>query len=212
MVRGELGKRCVEPNLRENVSEQGTLLESHFQRSELCFYKKSAKQKKVPSTRPVIMVRDTSALIHFIMKHRRYDPQNTLIKLGMNGGQGFFKITLNLVKIKSDTEDTADKKRVKAAAADSGVKGLMLLCVVPDIQELYENVEVCIDGLDLNDIDYKVATDLKLANVIAGIQSHGSRHPCCFCETTSGIWEPVRLRTYGNIKQNFEMWKTCVQK
>ena len=27
----------------------------------------------------------------------------------MDGGQGFFKITLNLVKMTPDTEDTADK-------------------------------------------------------------------------------------------------------
>ena len=48
---------------------------------------------------------------------------------------------------------------------------------------------------------------MKLANVIAGLQSHSSQHPCCYCEGTAGIWEEdARLRTISNIRNNRGQW------
>ena len=50
--------------------------------------------------------------------------------------------------------------------------------------ETYENVKKILDHVDLGIIKFKdiIASDLKLINMIVGIQSHSATCPCPFCE------------------------------
>ena len=70
------------------------------------------------------------------------------------------------------------------------VKGLFIFTIVTDIEELYLNVQKCLDCItsqkDLRDV---MASDLKLANVLSGLQSQSALHPYCSWEGTSGVWE-----------------------
>ena len=84
--------------------------------------------------------------------------------------------------------------------------------MVPEIQELYSNVKQCIWALKLESLSFVVASDLKMANIVAGIQSHGALHPCCYYEARSGDWVPAPLRTLGSIGQNYMSWRTAGQK
>lgn len=47
-----------------------------------------------------------------------------------------------------------------------------------------------------------VSCDLKLANILCGIQSHSSKHPCCWCDAASpGLENCGQLRTFGQIRR-----------
>ena len=52
--------------------------------------------------------------------------------------------------------------------------------------------------------------DLKLANIVVGIQSHSVKYPCVYGECTqdpdTGVWIPGKLRTVENISENRRQW------
>ena len=72
------------------------------------------------------------------------------------------------------------------AYKDTSVQKLQILAIVPDIQENHSNVAKMWNSLDLDPLDdygdVKVAADLKLCNIMLGLQSHASSHPCSWCD------------------------------
>ena len=50
--------------------------------------------------------------------------------------------------------------------------------------------------------------DLKVANILCGLQGHTSKHPCCFCEVTKeSLDQEATPRTIGSLRSNFEAFK-----
>ncbi len=58
-----------------------------------------------------------------------------------------------------------------------------------------------LNELKLKSISFYLATDLKLTNIIAGIQSHASSFPCTWCQGCAPWIEPGLPRTLGNIRK-----------
>jgi hypothetical protein len=51
-------------------------------------------------------------------------------------------------------------------------------------------------------VQFTVACDLKVANLLAGVQAHGSKHPCCWCNAKKGALDQCgELRTIGRITE-----------
>ena len=47
-----------------------------------------------------------------------------------------------------------------------------------------------------------------MANILAGLGPHSSKHPCIYCDGTRGVWEPdATSRTLDNIMENFYTWQ-----
>ena len=156
----------------------------------------------------MVNVQDVHGLVHGVVNVRDYqmeDGEEPLLRLGLDGGQGFFKVCINVMKSVQEFEEA---KTFTSDAKEGSVKGLFVLTIVPDIEELYQNVKICLDSIEgLKDLPYVVATDLKLANVLAGLQSHGAQHPCSYCEGTVGVWEQdAIMRTLGNIRKKKDEW------
>jgi len=52
------------------------------------------------------------------------------------------------------------------------------------------------------------AMDLKLMNIMLGLSSHASIHPCPWCDIQrKSLSEKGALRTFGNIQDNFWRWQ-----
>ena len=96
---------------------------------------------------------------------------------------------------------------------DSGEKKLYILCLIPDISENYQNMQKILTVLDLSSLATKIryAMDLKMVNILLGIQAHGCTFPCCFCTWRPGTRgdeffkrvkytpNPIpQVRTFGN--------------
>ena len=60
----------------------------------------------------------------------------------------------------------------------SGVKKL-LVAVCQDLPENYENVNSLLEFIDTKKVQYLLFCDMKMANILCGIQPHSSTHPCC---------------------------------
>ena len=92
-------------------------------------------------------------------------------------------------------------------------KRSFVVASVADIPEKYENVKTIIDKLGLNefDKDFKVVTDLKLQNVLNGIQAARATYPCSYgkCRrptTKEPKWTQGEDRTIQSVIDDNEAW------
>ena len=130
-------------------------------------------------------------------------------KIGIDGGGGFLKVCLNIFEFeeaipsRSPAQSPAHKKSaVYSGFSDSGVKKLFIIALVGNVQENFENVGLLLRSLKLEKLGpYTMAVDLKLANILAGISSHASSFPCCWCEARAPTYEKAQLRTLGRIRK-----------
>ena len=132
------------------------------------------------------------------------------LKFGIDGGRGFLKIVLSIQQINEDTESNNAKissSSFQYKFKDSGVKKLILLAVAPNTQENYGNIKKLWSELNINDLIETIATDLKLANVLIGIQSHSCSYPCTWCfGQKNKLHELGEYRIIGNSLVNYENW------
>ena len=64
----------------------------------------------------------------------------------------------------------------------SGVKRSIVLAYCEGIQENNHNIRVILELLELQELDFVVAADLKLLNVLLGLCSHSGKFACIYCE------------------------------
>lgn len=214
---GSGSRRAIIPNLSESLAVQGKLLQHffHCQTFNFIYRSEQGKTQKTVS-RPNILCKNLTSLIKFICKKRGIQDHNSIIKIGIDGGGGSIKLCLNIIEnsgsnsssilsVKPPTRNT--RSSVGKKFLDSGVKKLIIVSIVFDVQELYENISVLLKALNVDGIHYCIATDLKLANILIGIQSHSCKHPCIFCEGCAPWSTSSKLRTIGKVKELVQDFK-----
>ena len=131
--------------------------------------------------------------------------EETTAKVGIDGGGGFFKVCLSLYD-KDKSEKKGDGRFLY-----TGVKKIFLLLICPEIKESYSNVRDILQLLKISDMlpNCTYSVDLKLANIMAGIQAHGSTYPCIWCECpkTSIILMSIKSIGFAHLGQYVNMQK-----
>ena len=145
-----------------------------------------------------------SDLLTEVLKSRNVSA-NHIVKIGVDGGKGFLKICLAILELDSadDSSQSPPQKRflTQRIAKDSGVKRQILAAVAEDLPENYANVKQLWSLVDANSIKYFIATDMKLANILFGLQAHTSSHPCSWCEVDSkNLGNSGALRSFGSLR------------
>ncbi|CAL4067310.1 unnamed protein product, partial [Meganyctiphanes norvegica] len=95
---------------------------------------------------------------------------------------------------------------------DSGIKGTLILALVENIQETDENIRLILSNIkNLDKIKYHICSDVKLINIIVGIQSCSSKHPCPYCETNNleNVDTFTEDRTLGSIRHSASAYKSA---
>ena len=72
-------------------------------------------------------------MVSYVLDERKYDPFNHLVRIGLDGGGGMFKIVMNII----DTTGLHSTGTFK----DTSVKGALILAVVEDINETDDNLK-----------------------------------------------------------------------
>ena len=78
---------------------------------------------------------------------------------------------------------------------------MVVIGLVADVPENYFNVKRLWLNADMESLKqrYTVATHLKLCNILVGMMSHSSSHPC-WCDThTSNLKNKGTQRTIANV-------------
>lgn len=147
-----------------------------------------------------------------ILEERNIQHKNATLIFGLDGGQGKFLVTL-IVKDDSKDYDT-DKYK------PTSFHKILIPAEVEDIPENTYNLQVIFDALDVEKLSkiYKVVGDLKIYNIMLGLQSSGAMHSCpygeCYKITDTlkktnqkgAAWVKGRNRTPRNIRENRNKW------
>ena len=165
--------------------------------------------------KPAVICNNVKAFIDFVITERHLEGQICIKIVGADGGGGFFKVCINIYADPEEiTKPHAKKFAVQnskgsapAKFKDSGVKKLLLLAIVEGIPETYDNVKVIFMALDIEHVDFCLACDLKLTNIVFGLQSHSSTYPCVYCLSKKGFSESGLLRTLGFLKESVKAFK-----
>ena len=114
----------------------------------------------------------------------------------------------------NDLEDPVNsplkKKNKSQGPKADGVKRLMVLFMGEKIPENYANVKKIIDCLGLRDyasLDTTFSSDLKLINILLGMQAHSCAHACAYCNIRTrgeGAYDEtlrqIQHRTFGSLQ------------
>ena len=73
------------------------------------------------------------------------------------------------------------------------------------MQENHHNLRVICELLDIDKLNFVVAADLKLLNVLLGLSSHSGKYACYICEGEMSL-ESGPLRTFSSLIQNSQAY------
>ncbi len=205
-------RKSIESHLKTNLHALNHRTDDIFTLSTDTEFNMADGQSEV---RPFVYCTDISELVSRIQNNRQH--VYTHLKVGLDGGGGFLKVCLNMQDLSNNFEPCATKRHCyKDGVApqekkDGSVKRLVIIALVPNIPENYDNAKIILDKLKINELPlpYTLATDLKLANIICGLMSHGSTHPRTWCDiskTQLQLGMTGNVRTIGSLKAAYRRW------
>lgn len=254
-LRCNVGKKSIPANYLKHMSDQSNILKDVYKTGCHEFECENALSKQNRS----VVYADAEELLDAVIKERNIEG-NILIKAMADGGQGFFKISLTILPenyspsvdcstdqidlddvdntISKDSNESTRKRTLYSKGGTMSKRGklssvdkLILLCVVPQIKETYENVKLLFELTNINSIPFKFVSDFKLLLIINGQQTATATFPCPYCFVsradlksdenqkalsssdvqTNSIDESIRddhfkLKTYGDLRKDYEMF------
>ncbi|KAJ8688531.1 hypothetical protein QAD02_024326 [Eretmocerus hayati] len=201
--------------MTEKHSVMNRRLESHFEVRKANFISKIG-DKVTSNEKTFILCKDLQRFCDHIKNLRGCGRVH--LKIAIDGGGGSLKICLTVqsddVLDRSESSETYSASRQKYAEGvsakkfrESGVEKLFILGLVAGAQENYENVKMLWSMLKINELEYTIATDLKLANILAGLMSHASTFPCTWCTAPKdNLYDIGEYRTLGSCINNHANW------
>ena len=173
VIRIKHGRKLLTPGFKEfMVYNNGSLME-YFSAVDLDFYKSETGTLFV---RLGVLVKDGEKFTWKMIEKREQDAFNVKVKIIVDGGGGFFKLGICTVDVASYFSGDITKRsklyqgNLSQPEKRNSVDQTLLLGIVPNTQENYDNCAVFIKSIDLRSIQFTRA-DLKLLNLILGIQT-----------------------------------------
>lgn len=217
------GRKIVPPNYLNELSNQLKTLKDLYQNGTYLF---EAEKTKLKELRHVVWA-DAEELLLTITAKRNLTG-NCQVKVMADGGQGFFKVSMS---VWSDdyldaADSTSDNKRAtyqeggtcSKTSKLTSVKKLIIICIVPQIKETYDNIKLLFDLIDINKIAFRFVSDLKVLLIINGQQTATATFPCPYCfislsdlrDRSTDLkrdTHTVRLKTFKDLDEDFQKFK-----
>ena len=120
-------------------------------------------------------------------------------------------MSLAVIKVTDENDDETRSPYLKSlplltssTARETIVKRQLIVPTAENVSETNENVRVLMNIIPANDVSFHISCDLKMANIISGIQSHSSKHTCYWCDVNSdNLSECGTSRRFGSMKEKF---------
>ncbi|PAA83701.1 hypothetical protein BOX15_Mlig016295g3 [Macrostomum lignano] len=189
-------KKAVQSGLKEFLFAEGQSVAKFFTAEQRQFFRKQPNGQECVIERSVVFCRDVYAFLAHVSNSRGTAEMHQRVKLAIDGGGNSLKVCVSVTVDGRGCTSSAQFNRFM----DSGVKKILILALVEDVKECYQNVSVLMSTIDISSINFTLACDFKLANIISGIQSHSSSHPCLYCEGRPPWEVPAQRRTLGSIR------------
>ena len=213
-LRLQLGRKVIEPKLREALVENKRKFDQYFSADTVQFQGKDGKYV----VRPFVFCSNFVGFVQEILQLRDLDISDVVLKIGLDGGKGHLKMILtifdpnNVLKVDQGGRVTREYG-IGSGQDDSllGRKKIFILAISPQTPENYKNLQLFYDMVGVNKLEYKQTGDFKALNILTGLMSCSSLCGCCFCEARrdSDEWTEggARLRTLNNIQENLKRFK-----
>ena len=202
-LRQKCGRKVITPNILNKLKERKSMFNQFFtevrldSNSDLHFKSKKGK----PISRSVTYCHDLPGLIAYKKLVENIDEEKEILNvIGIDDGKGILKVVWNWSLM---VENDQGKKKLM------GPKRSIILAVVSKVKENHFNISVLMNLTKINEVEYALSLDLKLVNIMVGIQTHSSRHPCPYGECwrhDDGTWRKGQDRTIRNIRENRNKW------
>lgn len=210
-IRSSSRKRgAVEVDLKSKLRERNHLLDKYFDVSMTTDFQD--KDGSIQS-QPTIYCCDVNGLLQRVQAERNLQADDLTVKIGIDGGGGLLKVCLTVLSSNVHQEHRR-MPYIQGPSRDfkeTSVKRIFLIAIVPIVYESYRNILQLWVLLKIKDIVTEriiVSADLKLGNVIFGLNAHSSSHPCCWCNVDkANLSEEGILRTLGSITEQFWKWQ-----
>ena len=191
--RKDFGKQSIQPNLEKALAERPKEISDFFCEKNLPFENKKnrALSTGVFCSDPLNFVR------HVLSKRNIAWSSDWFLRVGIDGGgdadsnTDSIKVTASIVTMDSPTTPTTplsppskktsfEFQSPTSSLKDTGEKKALILCLVPDVKENPENIQILWQNLDFSGLEAKVkfSVDLKMANILNGQQQHKASFPC----------------------------------
>ena len=203
-------RKAVAPHVEKQLYKDRHLLDQFFDYDMLLFMEEESKAKKKPERKfrqHAVYTNNINGLIDKVIDHRSLNRADTFIRIGLDGGGGFVKICVSVFDAKSKE---SRKSSLSKKYLDSGVKKVQMLAVAPDVPENYLNMKRLWVEAGIHKLQYRfiVATDMKLMNILLGLQNHSCTHPCCWCNIDkNNLDKKGKLRTFSSLIDLFYDFK-----
>lgn len=171
-------KKIMEKNFKSKLDDASHSLDDLFEARAFDFIRKQG-DKVEECKKTAVLCNDVPSLIYHVIGSRNHT--NVHIKIGVDGGGGFLKVTLSIQTYYEETVEnilSSRKSNRRQTFKDSGVKKIFIIFLAPSTQENYTNISIIWESLKLNEILGTISTDLKLANILTGSMISSSTHPC----------------------------------
>jgi hypothetical protein len=202
-----------EPHIREELLKLSHSLD-HFYTVEKVKVTRTEKvnKKYVESEveRDLVFLKDPASFIEHVIQERGLNRDKVMVRIGLDGGQGSFKVVVSVFETDYDPEISFSTKEGPGNML-TGANRLLVMAIAEDIQELYNNLRLVVEKLQLDKIDFCMAADLKLINAYSGISSHSGKFACPYCEGEMTL-QLARLRTFGNLAERFAEYEAAGSK
>ena len=194
-----------EPHIREDLLKLSHSLD-HFYTVEKVKVTRTEKvnKKYVESEveRDLVFLKDPVSFIEHVIQERGLKRDKVIVRIGLDGGQGSFKVVASVF------ETDYDPAIERPGNMLTGANRLLVMAIAEDIQELYDNLRLVVDKLQLDKIEFSMAADIKLINAYSGISSHSGKFACPYCEGEMTL-QSARLRTFGNLAERYAEYEAA---
>ena len=161
---------------------------------------------------PIVYCNDIEGLVAIALHHRSQETNDVYIKLGIDGGQGFLKVTLS-ISLKPELENNKIPTKLSKCDGyackyfkDSSINKTIILAILPSLNEKYYNLRLILDKLNISSLDYTVSEDLKVLLQTVGKQTATSKHPCPYCMTSSPYFQKADHYTLESLCRLYDQW------
>lgn len=210
------GKNCVPSYYTNHMSERAKSLQNIYKSGVFEF----DVEKNQPKVKRHVVWADAEELLQTVVENRNF-VGNYHVKVMADFGKEFLKVSMSVWPEDDSEEDCDDQFQKRSTYAEGGscsktakftsVKKLLLLCVVPQVKETYENMKLLFELIGINKIPFRFVSDLKLLLILIGQQTATATYPCPYCcisltdlRNKSNSIKTSDLKTFKNLNDDFQ--------
>ena len=202
MIARDYKKQGVkfEAHIREDLEKLSKSLDEFYTVESFEFEEtvgKGRSARKIKVVKDLVFLKDPAAFVDHIVEERGLERDQVMVRVGLDGGQGSFKVVVSIFETGFDPEISFSKSEGPGSRL-TGSQRILVMALAEDLPESYENMRIIVEVLKLNDLQCCIASDLKLINALLGISSHSGKFSCCYCTGEMKL-ECGELRTFGSL-------------